>query len=208
MVRHTKRLVTGLVVTALLVPGVLLSGCSSRHSPLPLTGAAEKPLKTAVYVGMGDAYRFVRGEWERLPSYDYEFIVVQRFHEDGWESIKEMHRRHPDYDGRAGDRDQTLYFRVKTGPIEGSSRALHVQSSWGQGRGTADADLSNVVVEFSPDISRFAPFNAFRITRKFSYDEGRLRETVEIFKKKDGQERSFMKMEEEADLYLPAMRRP
>jgi hypothetical protein len=203
MVRHAKRLVTGLIVTALLVPGVLHSGCSSLRSPLPLTGKAEKPLKTAVYVGMGDAYRFVRGEWERLPSYDYEFSVVQWFHEDGWESIKEIHRRHPDYDGRAGDRDQTLYFRVKTGPAEGSSRTLHIQSSWGQGRGTADADLSNVVVEFSPDISRFAPFNTFRITQRFSFDEGRLRETVEILKKIDGQERPFMKIEEEADMYAP-----
>jgi hypothetical protein len=203
MVRHTKRLVTGLAVIALLVPGMLLSGCSSLRSPLPLTEKAEKPLRTAVYVGMGDAYRFVRGEWERLPSYDYEFTVVQRFHEDGWESIKEIHRRHPDYDGRAGDRDQTLYFRVKTGPAEGSSRTLHIQSSWGQGRGTADADLSNVVVEFSPDISRFAPFNTFRITQRFSFDEGRLRETVEILKKIDGQERPFMKIEEEADMYAP-----
>jgi len=58
-------------------------------------------------------------------------------------------------------------------------------------------------VEFSPDISRFAPFNAFRITQKFSYDEGRLRETVEIFKKKGGQENPFMKMEEEADIFVP-----
>jgi hypothetical protein len=208
MVRHTKRLVTGLAVIALLVPGMLLSGCSSLRSPLPLTEKAEKPLRTAVYVGMGDAYRFVRGEWERLPSYDYEFTVVQRFHEDGWESIKEIHRRHPDYDGRAGDRDQTLYFRVKTGPAEGNSWTLHVQSSWGQGRGTADADLSNIVVEFSPVISRFAPFNTFRITQKFSYDEGRLRETVELFKEKEGSESPFMRIEEEADLYLPAMRRP
>ena len=58
-------------------------------------------------------------------------------------------------------------------------------------------------MEFSPDISRFAPFNAFRITQKFSYEDGRLRETVEIFKKKGGQENPFMKMEEEADIFVP-----
>jgi len=206
MVLHTQRLVTSLITTALLVPCMLLSGCSSLRSPLPLTEKAEKPLKTAVYIGSGAAYRFVQDEWQRQPSYDYEFSVVQRFHEDGWEAVKEIYRRHPDYDGRAGDRDQTLYFRVKNMPAEGNSRMLHVRSSWGQGRGTADADLENIVVEFFPDISRFAPFNAFRITQKYSYDEGRLKETVELFKKKDGQERPFMKMEEEADLYVPVKR--
>ena len=208
MVRRTKRLIKNLAWIALLLPGMLLSGCSSLYSPLPLTDKIEKPLRTAVYVGTGEAYRFVHGGWERLPSYDYEFTVVQRLHEDGWESVKEIYRRHPDYDGRAGDRDQTLYFRVKTMPAESNSRTLHVQSSWGQGTGTADEDLRNVVVEFSPDISRFAPFNAFRISQKFSFDEGSLKETVEIFKKKGGQENPFMKIEEEADLYLPAMRRP
>ena len=190
-------------LATLLLSVIVLSGCSSLHSPLPLTEKTEKPMKTAVYVGRGEAYRFAHGGWERQHSYDYDFTVVQRFHEDGWESVKEIYRRHPDYDGRAGDRDQTLYFRAKTGPAEGNSRTLNVQSSWGQGRGTADVDLSNVVVEFSPDISRFAPFNAFRITQKFSYDEGRLRETVEIFKKKGGQENPFMKMEEEADIFVP-----
>lgn len=208
MVRHTQRVVKSLMFTALLLLGTLLSGCSSLHSPLPLTEKTEKSLMTAVYVGTGIAYRFTQGEWQRQPSYDYEFSVVQRFHADGWESVKEIYRRHPDYDGRAGDRDQTLYFKVKTLPADGNSQTLNVQSSWGQGRGTADAGLNSVVVEFSPDISRFAPFNAFRIIQKFSYNEGRLRETVEIFKKKDGKERPFMKMEEEADLYLPAMRRP
>ncbi len=203
MVRHTKRVVKSLMFTALLLLGTLLSGCSSLHSPLPLTEKTEKSLRTAVYVGTGVAYRFTQGEWQRQPSYDYEFSVVQRFHEDGWESVKEIYRRHPDYDGRAGDRDQTLYFRVKTLPADGNSLTLHVQSSWGQGRGAADAGLSSVVVEFSPDISRFAPFNTFRIIQKFSSDEGRLRETVEIFKKKNGQERPFMKMEEEADLFVP-----
>ncbi|NJD55396.1 MAG: hypothetical protein FIA94_03210 [Nitrospirae bacterium] len=201
--RHSGVFIKYLVVTVLVISGAALSSCSSLHSPLPLIEKAEKPLRTAVYVGTGSAYRFAHDEWERMPAYDYEFSVVQRFREDGWESVKEIYRRHPEYDGRAGDRDQTLYFRVKTGPAEGNSRTLHVQSSWGQGKGTADADLGNIVVEFSPDISRFSPFNAFRITQHFFYDERRLRETVEIFRRQDGHERPFMKMEEEADMYLP-----
>ena len=201
---HAKILVPGLVVTALLIPFVLLFGCSSLRSPLPLTEKAEKPLRMAVFVGTGEAYRFTQGGWQRQATYDYDFSVVQRYYEDGWETIKEIHRRHPDYDGRAGAREQTFYFRVKTLPAEGKSLTLLVQSSWGHGSGTADAGLTHVVVELTPDISRFAPFNVFRITQFYSYDEGRLRETVELFKKKEGQEKSFMKMEEEADLFLPA----
>ncbi|HYQ48505.1 MAG TPA: hypothetical protein VEP69_05530 [Thermodesulfovibrionales bacterium] len=203
MMRYSGVSIKCLAMTVLVMAGIALSSCSSLHSPLPLTEKAEKPLRTAVYVGTGAAYRFVRGGWERLPSYDYEFSVVRRFHEDGWESVKEIHRRHPDYDGRAGGRDQTLYFRVKTGSAEDKIRTLNVQSSWGQGTGTADADMGNIVVEFSPDISRFAPFNTFRITQKFLFEEGKLRETVEIFKKQGGQERPFMKTEEEADIYMP-----
>jgi len=124
---------------------------------------------------------------------------VQRIHENGGETVKDIHRRHPDYDGRADVRDQTLYSRVKTASAEGNSRALLVQRCRGEGRGRADGELNNIVVEFSPDSSRFAPFNVFRITQRFSYDEGRLMETVEIFKKKDGRENPFMKIEEEAD---------
>lgn len=203
MMRYPGTFIKCLAATVLVISNCALSSCSSLHSPLPLVEEVEKPLRTAVYVGAGAAYRFAHDRWERMPSYDYEFSVVQRFRDDGWESVKEIYRRHPGYDGRAGDRDQTLYFRVTTGPGGGNSRTLDVQSSWGQGRGTADADLRNVVVEFSPDISRFAPFNAFRITQKFSYDEGRLRETVEIFKRQVGKERPFMKVEEEADMYVP-----
>jgi hypothetical protein len=167
-----------------------------------------KALKTVVYVGRGEAYRFDQGSWQRLPSYDYEFTVLQRFHEGAWESIKEIHRRHPDYDGRAGGRDQTLYFRVMSSLATDGSARLLLESSWGKGEGRADQGMKNVVVEFSPDISRFAPYNTFRITQHFRREDGRLSETVEVFKKKDGKETPFMKMEEEAVLYLPATGSP
>ena len=193
-------LVTGVSILALCI---LLSGCSSLSSPLPLTDQAQKPLKTIVYVGRGEAYRFDQGSWQRLPSYDYEFTVLQRFHEEGWESVKEIHRRHPDYDGRAGSRDQTLYFGVTSSPAADGSARLLLESSWGRGEGHADDGLKNVVVEFSPDISRFAPYNTFRITQHFRRQEGRLSETVEVFKKKDGKEIPFMKMEEAADIFMP-----
>jgi hypothetical protein len=115
MVRRSINLLKNQAGTTLLLAVIVLSSCSSLHSPLPLTARSEIPIKTSVYVGKGEAYRFMHGTWERQSSHDYDFSVVQRFHEDGWESVKEIYRRHPDYDGRAGDRDQTLYFRVKSG---------------------------------------------------------------------------------------------
>lgn len=183
--------------------GILFSGCVSSRSALPLTDQLQSPQKAEVYAGRSKAYQFSGSEWIRMPSNDYEFIVLRKMEQSGWETIKEIHRRHPEYDGRAGARDQTLYFNVRSSGDAGGRKELIVDSTWGKGSGHADADLLNLVVEFTPEISIFAPFNTFRITQRISYADGRLIETVDLFKKKDGAELLFMKMEEEAVIFLP-----
>ena len=39
--------------------------------------------------------------------------MTQRRYADRWESVKVQHRRHPDYDGSAGARDQVNFFKTE-----------------------------------------------------------------------------------------------
>jgi hypothetical protein len=50
-------------------------------------------------------------------------------------------------------------------------------------------------------ISTFAPINTYRITQSYQYEEGFLKESIEIFKKKSGREEPFMKIEGEAMIF-------
>ncbi|GAB4487067.1 MAG: hypothetical protein OHK006_15670 [Thermodesulfovibrionales bacterium] len=152
-----------------------------------------------MFAGTGEAYRFIDGNWVRVPGFDYEFTVLQRSLPDGWESIKEIHRRHPDYNKIAGPRDQTLYFRVKKSKEQDGRVELIVESGLGTGKGTADSSLEHIRIEFRPDISRFAPFNTYRLTQERTKDK--VTETIELFKEKDGAEHPFMKMVEKALIF-------
>jgi hypothetical protein len=86
-------------------------GCSFSKSSLPLITESfpPQPLVSFVYVGEGRAYRFSEGSWKDFPSYNYEFTVLQRRYENRWESIKEIHRRHPLYYGKAGEGSDSLF---------------------------------------------------------------------------------------------------
>jgi hypothetical protein len=53
------------------------------------------------------------------------------------------------------------------------------------------------------DISMFAPFNRYRITQQYRYEQGELIEIVELFKKKGTMETPFMRFEEQAGLFAP-----
>lgn len=179
----------------------LVSGCAAPKSSIPFSDSIPQPVSTRILAGKGESFKFANGNWVRIPSYDYEFTVLQRIYEDGWESIKEVHRRHPEYDGMAGERDQTLHFIVKLSELDGETQGLKVESTLGKGRGFADRSLNYIVIEFTPEISRFAPFNIYRITQKIG--EQRVSETIELFKKKSSKEIPFMKMVEEAVIFLP-----
>ena len=53
-----------------------------------------------------------------------------------------------------------------------------------------------------PNAGKFIPYNKFRITQNYNYEEGVLTETVELIKEKDGKETPFMKNEETALIYI------
>lgn len=180
----------------------LFSGCAPAIAPLPLSDSLPAPARARVFAGTGEAFRSEDGQWVRMPSYDYEFIVLHRRYADGWESIKEVHRRHPEYDGRGGERDQTLYFRVRHPAPDSDGVPLSVESTLGSGQGSADRQFGEMTIEFKPDISRFAPFNTYRITQHIG--EHRVSEVIELLKVKDGGEIPFMKMVEEGIIYEPA----
>ena len=61
---------------------------------------------------VSSAYRFINWKYERDESYDYIFSVRQLRQGNTWKSIKTLHRIHKDYDFRAWERDQTMYFEI------------------------------------------------------------------------------------------------
>jgi hypothetical protein len=192
-------------VPSLLGAVLLLAGCSSTSSPLPRTDApAPVPASSSVFAGHARAFRFVKEAWVASPEYDYDFIVFERRYADRWETIKEIHRRHPKYDGRAGPRDQTVWFLVRTSPASDGGTDLAVEGSLGRGSGHEKAGGGGVELELaSARKGWFVPYDTIRIRQKRTAVEGRIEETVEVLSKKAGREVPFMKMEEEGLLYRP-----
>ena len=192
-------------LASLLIAVPLLAGCSHNGPPIvPLSPAPspEAPV-TLVWVGAGEAERLEGGAWRRIPAFDYEFSVVQRRYADHWESVKSLHRRHPDYDGSAGPRDQTMYFHVDyAAPAEDGSVAAKLAASLGSGAGTTDREFRHTVLELRADVSRFAPFNTYRIEQSYGYATGTLDETVALEKReKDGTLTPWVKNHEKARLF-------
>ncbi len=189
-----------------LVLGIALPGCGSLHSPLPLTEGPPPPaVSSVVFAGHGRAFRWEKGAWAATPEYDYDFLVLERRFADHWEAVKEIHRRHPRYDGRAGPRDETLWFTVRKTPSADGSFDLAVETSVGNGSGHEKADGEGVAFELkSSRTGWFIPFDTIRIRQERPPHEGRLEETVELFSRKKGLEVPFMKMEEEGTVYRPA----
>lgn len=182
-----------------------LAGCSSTRSPLPLTDSPPPvPSSSSVFAGHALAYRFVEGAWVAAPENDYDFVVLERRFAGHWEAIKEIHRRHPRYDGRAGPRDQTLYFVVRMSPAPEGGHDLVVESSLGNGSGHERAGGSGLFLEMAyTGKGWFVPFDTIRIRQERPAVEGRVRETVELVSKGKGREVPFMKMEEEGVVYRP-----
>ena len=65
-----------------------------------------------VWVGKGESYVYQNGTYLRSEANDYAFEVTQRRYGNSWKSVKNMHRIHPDYDGKAGAREQTMFFGI------------------------------------------------------------------------------------------------
>jgi hypothetical protein len=157
---------------------------------------------TIIWNGASIAYRFVNEKWERAADYDYQFSVMQKRYDNLWKSLKTLHRMHPDYNGKAGQRDQTMYFELKYSS-RNDSVICDLNSSLGKGSGVTDKEFRNQTIEFKVDgLSKFAPYDHIRITQEYKYEQGVLEETVFLFKKKDGKEIPFMKNEERASFYM------
>jgi hypothetical protein len=187
--------------------GMLASGCvhrSANRAPEIPFASHETPELTLVWVGTGTSYRVSASGRTRTPASDYTFTVTQRRFATHWESRKELHRADPAYDGSAGPRDQSYVFRLDMAAQEGNSVAVRVRSTLGDGNGSTDAQFRNATLEFAArGVSRFAPYNTFRIAQRYEYEAGTLSETVTLFKRRDGADVRFVETDEQAQLFAP-----
>lgn len=169
----------------LLVLLLSATGCAKVTNWMPLS---EVPLPagelTLVWVGRGECERFEGGAWVRRPELDYEFSVEQHRLGDHWESVKNLRRRHPAYDGVAGDRAQTMYFRLEFSAAEKKGRInAKLTTSIGNGTGETDREYRQAKLDLlAAGVSSFAPFDRYRITQSYDYEQGRLVELVELNK--------------------------
>ena len=179
-----------------------LVGCSSLHTSLPLIEAPPPAgLSSSVFVGYAQAFHFAGEKWNRVPEYDYEFIVLERRYADRWEASKEIRYRHPRYDGRPGPRHQTLYFFVRTSRAPDGGLDLAVEGTLGAGKGRELADGGLVIELASAVRGWFIPFDSIRIRQTPRTPNGNVEEVVELFSKRDGREIPFMRMQEEGMIY-------
>ena len=161
------------------------SGCATARPWVPLTAAPQAQAElTLVWVGRGECERFEGGRWVRRPEFDYEFSVEQRRMGDRWESVKSMRRRHPAYDGSAGERAQTYFFQIDWRATEPAAPLrANVRTTLGDGEGTSDREFRRSELRFAAaGVSSMAPFDRYRITQQYDYEGGRLTETVELNK--------------------------
>ena len=205
--RTTVLTAIGIALLGATAAGLALAS-SAKPGSLPMSETPFPAPKAAlVWVGNGTAHVFSAGQWQRVPAQDYEFSVTQRRYAQHWESVKVQHRRHPEYDGSAGQRDQVHYFRVDYPAAPGTaSISARLASSLGDGQGQIDGAFRDGTLEFAArGVSMFAPFNHYRISQQYRYEDGTLTEQVELFKRSNGgaADAPFMKFEERATLMAP-----
>jgi hypothetical protein len=182
-----------------------LSSCTtSQKVVIPLSNQIKvEDTYTIIWNGMSEAYRYEEGKWQRAENYDYQFVVTQKRYDNKWKSIKSMNRIHPDYDGKGGDRNQTMYFEIDYKSLAMDKVQAEIHSSLGEGTGTTDIEFRDSEWNiYMKDASSFMPYNKIRISQHYNYEEGLLTETVQLLKEKDGKEVPFMKNEEKAYFYL------
>ncbi|WP_028980332.1 hypothetical protein [Sporocytophaga myxococcoides] len=183
----------------------LWSCSSSKKATIPLSETVlADDTYTIIWNGVSHAYRYENKTWIRDEQYDYQFDVIQKRYDNLWKSIKSLHRIHPEYDGKAGDRDQTMYFELAYNSLNDSNKVIStIISTLGDGTGLCDPEFRNSqLIMYVKEPSSFLPYNKFRITQHYNYEEGLLTETVELLNEKDGIETPFMKNEETAWFYI------
>ncbi|MDX2247278.1 MAG: hypothetical protein SF052_10900 [Bacteroidia bacterium] len=193
---------TFVLITIALVAG--LASCTvSEKAIIPLSEEIKiEDTYTIIWNGTSKAYRYEEGQWERAENYDYQFSVIQKRYDSIWKSVKNLHRQHPDYDGKAGERNQTMYFELAY-QLEGDHLICDLNASLGRGKGVSDQEFRKQTLDFTlADVSRFSPYDHIRITQTYKYEEGILQETVLLYKKSGAEEIPFMKNEEQAFFYV------
>lgn len=194
-----------LIISATFIAILTLLGCnSSKKVIIPFSNSIEiEDTFTIIWNGISKAYIYDDGQWLRAESYDYQFNVVQKRYDNLWRSVKTLHRVHPEYDGKAGDRNQTMYFELAYDKLIDGKVQAAILSSLGNGTGTTDTEFRTSELTMSvQDASKYMPYNKFRITQNYNYEEGVLTETVELINEKEGKEMPFMKNEETALIYI------
>jgi hypothetical protein len=162
-----------------------LAGCATPKGwvPLSATKLPEGEL-TLVWVGRGECERLENGAWVRRPELDYDFSVEQHRLGDHWESVKSMRRLHPDYDGIAGERTQTMFFRLDFASPDAQQQVnAKLTATIGNGTGVTDREYRKAELNFlAAGVSSMAPFDRYRITQTYDYEAGKLTELVELNK--------------------------
>jgi len=193
------------LATITVLVSMVLTACSSNQkSIIPVDSKVSfEDTYTIIWNGYSKAFAYQDGNWQRAETFDYYFDVIQKRYSKEWKSVKSLHRIHPDYNGKAGQRDQTMYFGLKLNSIQNSQVSGTVFSSLGEGAITSDQEFRNAEIDMNiKDVNMFLPYNKIRITQFYDYENGKLTETVLLLKVKDGKEIPFMKNEEEAYFYI------
>lgn len=198
--------VTIIALTALVVLiSLFLTSCSStKKVTIPLDSEISfDDTYTIIWNGYSKAFMYKDEKWQRAETFDYYFDVIQKRYDKNWKSVKSLHRIHPDYNGKAGQRDQTMYFEVRYNSKQGGVVNADLFSSLGNGSLTTDKEFRNSEMELKiRDANMFMPYNKIRITQHYDYENGKLMETVLLIKEKGDKEIPFMKNEEEAFFYI------
>lgn len=198
--------VTIIALTALVVLiSLFLTSCSStKKVTIPLDSEISfDDTYTIIWNGYSKAFMYKDEKWQRAETFDYYFDVIQKRYDKNWKSVKSLHRIHPDYNGKAGQRDQTMYFEVRYNSMQSGVVNADLFSSLGNGSLTTDKEFRNSEMELKiRDANMFMPYNKIRITQHYDYENGKLMETVLLIKEKGDKEIPFMKNEEEAFFYI------
>lgn len=204
--QKTKKIAIKMMMYVVLAIAFSLISCGTSSQIIIPTSEKLPILEdnySIIWQGSGESYIYLNGKYERSESNDYIFEVVQRRYGNSWKSVKNMHRIHPNYDGKAGEREQTMFFGIDFS-VNQNTIVSTINSSLGIGKGESDNEFREQFMQLSLDgISSFAPYNTMRITQHYKYEEGILLETVELFKFKDGSEIPFAKIEEKATIFRP-----
>ena len=188
-----------------LFTAAFLGSCSSsKNNPIPVSNKINfEDTYTIIWNGYSKAFIYKNENWMRAETFDYYFDVIQKRYNNQWKSVKSLHRIHPDYNGKAGQRDQTMYFELKYNSMLNGKVTGDIFSSLGDGKLSSDQEFRTAEIDINiKNASAFMPYNKIRISQKYYYENGKLTETVMLLKVKNGKEIPFMKNEEEAYFYI------